>query len=412
MQSSVKSRKISRNPPAPPAAEWAGCTKEPKLARKGQLTCLFEGRLVTPAGLLISENSMCTHKEVQSSSPALIAYLQPFRIIENNELKWECTVEQVNDGSYDSGKLARIVGSIDVGLPKPYCLHVGLDGALILPRIDQLDPYERAADFLNGFLAALTIGGALCGAVGPDDIELCHVIDNKVAWYFGPGQTFSSLLHGGFKYKSAGHIMPIMLVNPSKIDFGEIVEAHAKGQNIVSRASIVSPEFVTRGLSAFRARTWGACVAELWVVVEQLTTVLWKRALEKIPNPSISRRQEMLDDHRTWTTAVRHEVLFQQQELDALTYENLFAARKARNDLSHKGIRVARDRAAACVRGVLRLLSLASFPGSPSSLDELVSLIIDTPTDDRLSEGRSRTSSAEWAPVGAVANSHLYGTTG
>jgi hypothetical protein len=65
----------------------------------------------------------------ENEIPALMTYLSPLRIIESSEVTWSCTLDQVNARTYDSGKLATLVGSIDIGLDPPFCLHVGLDGS-------------------------------------------------------------------------------------------------------------------------------------------------------------------------------------------------------------------------------------------------------------------------------------------
>jgi hypothetical protein len=46
--------------------------------------------------------------------------------------KWDPTLEQINDRTYDYVKLSRISGFVDIGIT-PYSIGIGFDGSLILP---------------------------------------------------------------------------------------------------------------------------------------------------------------------------------------------------------------------------------------------------------------------------------------
>jgi hypothetical protein len=65
---------------------------------------------------------------------ALVVYLDPFRLIQSKTLEeWSASIEQINRSDWDYVKLHEIAGGLDVGLPDPYHVLVGRDGALALP---------------------------------------------------------------------------------------------------------------------------------------------------------------------------------------------------------------------------------------------------------------------------------------
>src|SRR3954465_10760360 len=86
--------------------------------------------------------------------PCLVAYLTPFRIVENDQReRWKTSLDEVNGQSWDYVKLHEIVGGVGVGMKQPYHLVVSRDGALALPPIDGLRNDHSAVEFFNRCLA-------------------------------------------------------------------------------------------------------------------------------------------------------------------------------------------------------------------------------------------------------------------
>lgn len=85
-----------------------------------------------------------------------------------------------------------------------------------------------------------------------------------------------------------------------------------------------------RGTTAYARRDWGAALANLWIVVEQMTSHLWERNVLKEAKeaPFITGRMDSLADNRTWTVSVKHEVLFQRGVLSASAFTELNQARR------------------------------------------------------------------------------------
>jgi hypothetical protein len=118
--------------------------------------------------------------EVPRRVSALVVYLHPFRIVTgNNADPWKASLNEINDRTWDYVKLHEIAGGVDVGLPPPYHLLIGRDGAVALPPIPELRNDQRAVEYFNRCFAALLLGGVFCEAVSLDGLEFGSVIDWK-----------------------------------------------------------------------------------------------------------------------------------------------------------------------------------------------------------------------------------------
>jgi hypothetical protein len=160
---------------------------------------------------------------------AMITYLHPFRMIESEALdKWSASIEQVNRHDWEYVKLHEISGGIDVGLPAPYQMLIGRDGALALPPIPELRSDQQAVEFFNRCLAALLLGGVYCAAVTVDNLEFGSIIDWKYIRSHG-GQAGANHFHKLVRMRMAPPIDAIRLMNPPTLDFEVLRQAAKEG---------------------------------------------------------------------------------------------------------------------------------------------------------------------------------------
>lgn len=75
------------------------------------------------------------------------------------------------------------------------------------------------------------------------------------------------------------------------------------------------------------------------------------------PTEPIEGRGKFLKDHRTWVISARMELLYQLRAIGEDTYRLLNTARKARNALTHTGVRPDESAAKAALDAVLQLIS-------------------------------------------------------
>lgn len=292
----------------------------------------------------------------------LITYLSPFRMIESDELSaWATTIDQVNRHAWDYQALHEMAGGIDVGLPSPFHLIVARDGALALPPIAPLHSDQAATEFFNRCLAALLIGGVYCEAVTPDGLDTGSVIDWRYIRSSGRGQAAPNRFHKLIRYQQASALEAIALHRPRTIKFDDLRRALGLGLKALDHLPAVRGEYLLKGTTGIARRDWGAALANLWIVVEQLISELWKR---DVLDPTLAAdktksRRNQLSDTRTWTVSARIEMLFQKESVSQQILDRLNVARKARNDLSHEGKHPSEADAKAAYEGVCGLLRVA-----------------------------------------------------
>ena len=309
----------------------------------------------------MSERDQMVDNELSARRvPCLVSFLHPFRLVNGPESsKWVASLEQINTATWDYTALHETVGGIDVGLEPPYHMIVCRDGGLALPPVPELRGDQAAVKFFNRCLAAILIGGVYCEAISSDGLDFGSVLDRKYVRV----ETFMPAVANRFHFLIRGQhsaMEAIALENPRQITIGELVRAAQKGRLVLENVPSIGGEFLLKGVTGYVRRDWGTALANLWIVIEQLTSHLW---LEKIIGPAresqkIPDRIDSLKDSRTWTMSTRHEMLFQMRIFDADLYESLIEARRARNKLSHEGKHPDEKDATAALVSVKNLLRI------------------------------------------------------
>jgi hypothetical protein len=124
------------------------------------------------------------------------------------------------------------------------------------------------------------------------------------------------------------------------------------------------PTFVAAAYSLYSQHRFAEAIIDAWIVCEQMIDGIWERFRKGINGRA---RQKRLDDNRTFSMAVRLELLFSEGLLREAQYEAFQVARKHRNDLAHRariGAFAARE-TVNCLRMLLSDLAgreVADFP--------------------------------------------------
>jgi hypothetical protein len=329
--------------------------------------------------------------------PCIIAYLDPFRIVELETLPpWQVTIEEVNALNWDYVKLHEIVGGIDVGLEAPYHLVVTRDGGLALPPILQAD--HATVEFFNRCLAGLLLGGVYCEAVSSDSLDLGSVLDWKYVRSHRTGHAAPNRFHEQIRYRKASPLEAIMLLDARTVRFSELAAAMKTGLSVLDGITRLRGDLLLKGVTGIARRDWSAGLSNLWIVIEQIMSHIWDVEIIKTAEASGSprSRRDQLSDNRTWTAAVKLEMLHQKGHLDAPTLNELSVARKARNDLSHEGHTPSEDAALAALSGVLRLIRVA-MPHQTIPLFDLD--LSDHAISDPLAPKRPAGEPRYWLPI-------------
>lgn len=306
--------------------------------------------------------------------PCLITYLNPFRIVEKDRAAapWVATIAQINAQQWDYVGLHEIVGGLNVGLQPPYHMVVARDGALALPPIAELQSDQIAVEFFNKCLAALLLGGVYCEATTPDSFEFGSIIDWKYVRSHGQGVSASSRFHRHIRDRSASPLESIELYKARTAWIADLDQAMSAGLETLKKLEPVQGEYLLKGITGLARRDWGAALANLWIVTEQLLQALWDREIVR-PSCALDSsriRKMQLADNRVWTAAARIEMLHQKAVFDVATLRVLSNARKARNDLSHRGRHPAKADADAAYEGI-RLLTNVTLGNSDVPLFKL-----------------------------------------
>lgn len=132
------------------------------------------------------------------------------------------------------------------------------------------------------------------------------------------------------------------------------------GLATMKRLEPMRGEYLLKGATGLARRDWGTALINLWIVNEQLLEALWTREVVEptCALDSSKARKVQLNDNRTWTTATRIEMLHQKGLFDRETLTALSKARKARNDLAHRGEHPSEGDANACYSGLRSLISV------------------------------------------------------
>ncbi len=270
--------------------------------------------------------------------------------------RWNPTLEQINNGTYDYLKLNRVSGFID-GNVAPYAMLVGFDGTLALPAIPEFAQQDKALKIFNRVLLEMLLGGIYTEAAAPEDIFRGILYKTGfVRMYARSGQIAS--LHSALRDRSASTTENIRLLDLIPTTISHLAKAVRRGRKIVSKCGPFSPEVVLAGCSHFVAGALAEALTSLWTSVEQLVSQLWRVEVEaKASTDGVPQRGAFLKDYRVWTTSARIELLFHKRVIDAELYCSLNEARKARNNFIHSGDQPDLAAATAALSGLFYLMS-------------------------------------------------------
>ena len=133
-----------------------------------------------------------------------------------------------------------------------------------------------------------------------------------------------------------------------------------KGNMIVRAIPNLSTFHLLNGITEFKHRNWSAALTFLWVVVEEITDYLWlQNIINNVTGENSKKRKEILRDTRTYTMAVKQELLLQIGVLDERIYNNIFQIRQVRNKLVHEGKMISENMVTLLYESVKELLILA-----------------------------------------------------
>ena len=290
----------------------------------------------------------------------IMAVSTPFKIFsKDGRDRWNPTLEQINDGTYDYLKLNRVSGFID-GNVAPYAMLVGFDGTLALPALPQFVQHDKALKIFNRVFLEMLLGGIYSEAAAPADIFQGVLYDTGYIRIF-PNTGHIVKRHAALRDRSTSAAENIILLDKKPVTIANLETAVKRGRAIVSKCDPLSHEIVLAGCSHYVSGALAEALTCLWTSAEQLVSRIWRIEVEqKASEEGVPKRSGFLKDYRVWTTSARIELLFQKRIIDAELYMTLNTARKARNDFVHSGEQPDLAAATAALSALFYLMSSCS----------------------------------------------------
>ena len=311
--------------------------------------------------------------------PVVLGFNSPFRLFLRDGEKWEPTLDEINDRSYDYVKLHRLSEFIDVGIA-PFSLGVCFDGGLVLPALEQFQNPDIALRTFNRFLCECLLGGLYCEAIVPDDVVAGWMSEEAYSRIGTPGTGQASSLHSALRTKHVGPLQSMALLKPEVVTVSDLIKLSELGRKHLTAIGHITPETLLYGATFIARGQWSEALIHLWTTVEQIVEEIWKEhVMNKVELPEIpkKRRDAFLQDHRSWPVSVKLELLFQKELLPEEVYTALDKARAARNNFAHNGMLPTSLDARNALHGLIGLAGrrISSYPDA-NPLEEVESMIL------------------------------------
>ena len=289
---------------------------------------------------------------VPAYNPAWISFLFPpyTVVLPDTEKEFHIPMDQAINKSYDGERLSEVVTTFSLSSSSQLSALISFDGSVAIPRNSDYPSPESAIDAFNRIFCAILLGGTHAEAIDLRGLVCGSLESSKSIFINNP------TLHGRMRCKEISVQELLSLVHPRMVRAADLKNSYIDGLKVLDALNSFSPIFLLRGYSASLYNNPTDSLSNLWIVVEQLTSVLWKDRFilnQSFHPPAMNGRVKSFADNRTWSTAVKHELLWQTKSLTAESYVALSSARKARNDLAHQGI--------APTMGVINCLWAAIF---------------------------------------------------
>lgn len=271
-----------------------------------------------------------------SYNPAWMVSLRPYTVvIKEGRLALTVTLDDVNQNSYDGKQLAKVVGSFSLGNSENIDALISYDGMIAIPQCESYPTKLDGLKKLNEILCALLLGGVHVEAFHPHEILVGSLHENSLFAY-------QSSLHTRLRHNEASiseRLNPLM--HPRTLVFGVLREAFVEGKDTLAFFPKTTSFFLLNGYTALFNRNKIDAINNLWIVVEQLTEILWKKKYLENRNSFSARVHHC---HQYASDAIEKDLIFAKHRMLRLSkiitkkcYQALCLGRKCRNALAHRG---------------------------------------------------------------------------
>lgn len=273
------------------------------------------------------------------SNPAWMVHLKPFSaIISEQQPRINFSLDQINNNDYEGMQLSKVIGILSLESDDSLGALISYDGAIAIPQSENFPTRIDGIAKLNEILCCLLLGGIHAEVLYPHELDVGTLYEKR--------SLFSNLpsLHNQLRCNWASiseRYLPLM--HPRVLHFNDLRLAYNAGQEIIKSIPSFTPFFLLNGYTSLINQNNNDALNNLWIVVEQITEILWKKIYIKCKD-SYPRQVRCL--HTTWeeakflkNIATKHKLLRLAKIISRQNYKILESARKSRNKLVHSGRR-------------------------------------------------------------------------
>jgi len=275
---------------------------------------------------------------VPSYNPSWMVHLRPYSaIVSDRKKQISFSLEQINENSYVGMELSEVVGVLPLGINEGLDALVSYDGTIAIPQCNFFSTRFEGVAKLNEILCSLLLGGIHAEVLHSHELEIGSLYEKTTLF------SYTSSLHARLRLNWASItecFEPLM--SPRVLYFKDIENAFFEGQDIIQSLTRFTPFFLLYGYTSLTNQNNSYALNNLWIVVEQLTEILWikhylknKSSYGSNVNKRHNQLQSKIDNN---VISAKHELLTLSAIIQNKLYEKLNQVRRARNGLAHGGI--------------------------------------------------------------------------
>lgn len=277
---------------------------------------------------------------IPSHNPAWMVHLTPYSaIISDNQPQLEFSLDQINNNSYDGKQLSNVIGVLslgDGGNDSNLDALISYDGAIAIPQSEKNPTRIIGITKLNEILCCLLLGGIYTEIMHPNELMVGTLYEKQYLFSYQPS------LHNRLRCNCASIselITPLM--HPRILYLNDVQQAYIEGREILNALPTFTPFFLLNGYTSLINQNNNDALNNLWIVVEQLTEILWKKIYIRHKD-NYQRQVKKIYAHYKEKKylkhiATRHKLLRLSKIITRQHFKKLDSARNARNNLAHRG---------------------------------------------------------------------------
>lgn len=264
---------------------------------------------------------------------------------EQEQKSWGKTVHD-----FPHRSLCKVIrGEHQLNLESSSNVYITTDGLIATEVPDCATSDEEAliliSSHLSTFLAMLNLGGLYFSPLSEKNVAHVELKDDLLSQISGGGDNYSTVsMERAIHRYTIPYIFGIPLIDFDWVgmrikNYREVEDCYDLGKSISDRLNFQYTE-ITLSLEAYKNYTvhkWNNTLLLGWAFLEILLDRIWKKLVLGKVLSTENNRKNRLEDDRTYSAAVKTEILYVNNIIDINTYDSLNNLRQIRNSLIHSG---------------------------------------------------------------------------